>query len=90
MPERDSRNTNESWHLSHLCGNWTCCKRDAIIKERDDAQRAWVEMGAKYERALETILKHRDDSTKIFKDLPYLTQRKYEPAEEKIVQHNAP
>ena len=63
-------------------------KRDAVIKERDDAQRAWAEMGTKHERAIETILQLRDESTKNFKDLPYLTRRNYELAEENIVQFN--
>ena len=63
-------------------------KRDAVIKERDDAQRAWAEMGTKHERAIETILKLRDESTKNFKDLPYLTKRNYELSEENTVQYN--
>ena len=63
-------------------------ERDAVIKERDDAQRAWAEMGTKHERAIETILKLRDESTKNFRDLPWLNQRHYELSEENIVQYN--
>lgn len=60
-------------------------ERDAAIKERDDALRAWAEMGTKHERAIETILELRDEATKNFKDLPYLTERDYRLSEENIV-----
>ena len=63
-------------------------KLDAIIKERDEALRAWAEMGTKHERAIETIIKLRDESAKNFRDLPYLTQRNHELAEENIVRYN--
>ena len=63
-------------------------ERDAAFRERDDAQRAWAEMGTKHERALETILKLHDEMDKNFKDLPWLNQRNYELAEENIVQYN--
>lgn len=63
-------------------------ERDAAIKDRDDALRAWAEMGTKHERAIETILKLRDEASKNFKDLPYLTERDYKLLEENIVQYN--
>ena len=63
-------------------------QRDAVVKERDDALRAWAQMGTKHERALETILKLHDESSKNFKDLPWLTKRNHELAEEGIVQQN--
>ncbi len=62
--------------------------RDAAIKERDDAQRAWQEMGMKHERAMETNLKLQADFSKAFKDLPWLEQRNSELAEHNILQHN--
>ena len=63
-------------------------ERDAAIKDRDDALRAWAEVGTKHERAIETILKLRDEASKNFKDLPYLTERDYKLLEENIVQYN--
>lgn len=62
--------------------------RDAAVKEFVGAQRAWVEMGAMYERAMGTNLVLRDELTKASKDLPWLEQRNFELAEENIVQHN--
>ena len=63
-------------------------ERDAAIKERDDAQCAWAEMGTKHERALAKLIKLQDEYGKAFKDLPWLTQRISEIAEENSVQHN--
>ena len=63
-------------------------ERDAVIKERNDWQRAWAEMGTKHERAIEAILKLRDESDRNFKELPWLTQKTYELSEETIVQQN--
>ena len=56
--------------------------------ERDDARHDWEVMGAKHERALETNLELRAELNKASKDLPYLTQRNYELAEENSVQYN--
>ena len=63
-------------------------ERDAAIKERDDAQRAWAEMGTKHERAIETILTLQTEFSKSFKDLPWLNRRNSELAQENSVQHN--
>ena len=63
-------------------------ERDAAIKERDDAQRAWAEMGTKHERSLETIIGLQNEFSKAYKDLPWLNRRNYELVEENIIQHN--
>ena len=63
-------------------------ERDAAIKERDDAQCAWAEMGTKHERVLEKLVKLQDEYSKAFKDLPWLNKRISEIAEENSVQHN--
>ncbi|KAF6228179.1 hypothetical protein HO133_007909 [Letharia lupina] len=63
-------------------------ERNAAIKERDDAQRAWVEMGTKHERAMGTNLELRAELSTAFKDLPWLKHRNTELAEENSVQHN--
>ena len=63
-------------------------ERDAVIKDRDDALRAWAEMGTKHERAIEKIVNLEDEASRNFKDLPYLTQRNYELSNENIVQYN--
>lgn len=63
-------------------------ERDAAVKERDDAQCAWAEMGTKHERVLEKLVKLQDEYAKAFKDLPWLNKRIYEIAEENSVQHN--
>ena len=63
-------------------------ERDAALKERDDAQRAWAEMGTKHERSLETILKLQNEFSKAYKDLPWLEKKTYELAEENSIQHN--
>lgn len=62
--------------------------RIAAVKERDDAQRAWGEMGTKYERALGTNLELRAKLGNASKDLPWLEQRLSELAEENSVQQN--
>ena len=63
-------------------------ERDAAIKERNDAQRAWGEMGAKYERAIQTTVEVQDEFRKAYKDLPWLNQKNLELAEENTVQYN--
>lgn len=63
-------------------------ERDIAVQERDDAQRAWGEMGARYERALESVLKLDDKLSKASKDLPWLEKRNYELAEENAIQNN--
>ena len=63
-------------------------ERDAAIKECNNAQHAWAEMGTKHERALITILKLEDEFRKAYKDLPWLTKRNTELGEDNIVQHN--
>ncbi len=63
-------------------------EREIVIKERDDAQRAWQEMGMKHERAMETNLELQAEFSKAFKDLPWLEQRNSELAEHNNVQHN--
>ena len=63
-------------------------KQDTAIQERDDALRAWAEMGTNHERALKTNLQLQAEFDKAFKDLPWLEQRNFELAEENIVQFN--
>lgn len=63
-------------------------ERIAAIEERDDAQRAWKEMGTKHERAMETNLELRAELSKAFEDLPWLKQTNSELAVENSVQHN--
>lgn len=63
-------------------------ERDAAISERDDARRAWEEMGTKHERAMETNLELRAEFYKAFQDLPWLERRNSELAEENCVQQN--
>ena len=63
-------------------------ERDAFMKERDDAQRAWAEIKTKHERAIETIVNLQDEATKNFKDLPYLNKRNYELSDDNTVQYN--
>ena len=63
-------------------------ERNNAIKDRDDAQRAWQEMGTKYERAMETNLKLQAEFSKASKDLPWLEQRSSELAEKNILQNN--
>ena len=63
-------------------------ERNAAIEERDEAQRAWQEMGMKHERAMETNLELQAEFSKAFKDLPWLEQRNSELAENNILQHN--
>lgn len=63
-------------------------ERDAAIKERDDAQRAWGEMGMRHERAMQKNLDLRAELSKASKDLPWLEKQHSELAEENIVQHN--
>ena len=63
-------------------------ERNAAIKERNDAQHAWGEMGTKLERAMETNLELRDEFSKAFKDLPWLEKRNAELIEETSSQYN--
>ncbi|CAF9902963.1 MAG: hypothetical protein ALECFALPRED_000084 [Alectoria fallacina] len=63
-------------------------KRNAAIKERDDAQGAWKEMGTSYERVMRANLELRAEFNKAFKDLPWLERRNFELSEENSVQHN--
>ena len=63
-------------------------ERDVAVKERDDAQRAWGEMGTKHEQALKSVLELQNEINKSFKDLPWLKKKNSELTEENAVQHN--
>ncbi len=63
-------------------------ERDAAMKECGQWQHAWEEMGTKHERDLKRILELQDEFSRASKDLPWLTQRGSELAEENVVQYN--
>ena len=63
-------------------------ERNAAIKERDHAQRAWEGMVVKYEQVMATNLELRAELDKASKDVPWLEQKHFELAEANNIQHN--